>query len=238
MTISIRRLEEADIPYAARAIQRTFFPSAVFNDPKAPESKGDPYANWLYDFQPGLLVRNLESLSIRLRWLIDYGCPLVAEEDGKVVGVALWMAPVPKNQSYSDRFWAYTSLWKVWFQQVWMNMRFGYAGLNVHRYNIWKKVQQETHDEVLANDDKGVWFLNIVVVDPAEQGKGIGKKLVTYVLDIADKSGIRCYLESSKWDPNVTIYRKMGFEVAKEMVCDDNGEICKLYSMVREVHKA
>lgn len=57
---------------------------------------------------------------------------------------------------------------------------------------------------------------------------GVGKKLMEQVMDMADQLGMPCYLESSKGYPNVAIYEKMGFKVAKEIECVDGGDICKV----------
>ena len=46
--------------------------------------------------------------------------------------------------------------------------------------------------------------------------------------DLADEEGRRCYLESSRDEPNVKIYERMGFQMVKEMECDDDGEVCKV----------
>lgn len=70
-----------------------------------------------------------------------------------------------------------------------------------------------------------------MVVLPGQQGKGIGKALAQEVTRMADKEGRRCYLESSRDVPNIKIYESMGFRFVKQMDCDDNGEIIKLYCM-------
>lgn len=76
-----------------------------------------------------------------------------------------------------------------------------------------------------------------MVVLPGEQGKGIGKALCREVTKKADEEGKRCYLESSRDEPNIKIYEAMGFHFVKQMDCDDGGDICKLYCMVREPQK-
>ena len=63
---------------------------------------------------------------------------------------------------------------------------------------------------------------------PSAQGKGIGKLLFNVVTERADKEGRRCYLESSKDEPNIRIYERIGFCLVKEMNCDDDGEVCKV----------
>lgn len=57
------------------------------------------------------------------------------------------------------------------------------------------------------------------------------------VLERADKEGVWCYLESSRREPNVPIYERFGFKLAKEMECGDGGEEegrITLYCMLRE----
>lgn len=76
-----------------------------------------------------------------------------------------------------------------------------------------------------------------MVVLPGQQGKGVGKALAREVTKQADKEGTRCYLESSRDVPNMKIYEAMGFHFVRQMDCDDNGDICKLYCMVRDPQK-
>lgn len=111
----------------------------------------------------------------------------------------------------------------------------GFPGLltRIQRYYIWKKKQAEAQAEIWT-DPKGYYFLNIMVVLPAQQGKGIGKALAREVTKLADEEGKRCYLESSRDVPNMKIYEAMGFHFVKQMDCEDDGDICKLYCMVRE----
>ena len=57
----------------------------------------------------------------------------------------------------------------------------------------------------------------------------------------ADEEGVGCYLESSRKVPNVPIYEKFGFELAREMECKDgDGEkdAIKLYCMLRNPRDA
>jgi hypothetical protein len=104
------------------------------------------------------------------------------------------------------------------------------------RYYIWKQRQAEAQADIWT-DPQGYYFLNIMVVSPTQQGKGIGKKLARAVTKMADAEGRRCYLESSRSEPNIKIYEAMGFHFVKQMDCDDGGDICKLYCMVREARE-
>lgn len=53
-------------------------------------------------------------------------------------------------------------------------------------------------------------FVQIVAVDPEEQGKGVGKKLMQAVNKIADEMKLPLYLECDA-DKNEAIYAKFGF---------------------------
>ncbi|TVY78213.1 hypothetical protein LSUE1_G004673 [Lachnellula suecica] len=223
MPISITRLAEAHIPSAVTAIQEAF--------------KDDPYNLWVYNDRAKLdLNRNRVSLGIRCKWGIRNALFYVAKDtssDAKdeVLGIAMWMPPRPTElkESWAERFEG----WRMWAQQVRMNLWYGRGGLNVKRYWIWKAKQSEAQNEIWT-DPRGYYFLNIMVVLPGQQGKGIGKALAGEVTKLADQEGKRCYLESSRDVPNMKIYEAMGFHFVEQMDCDDDGEVCKLFCMVRE----
>jgi GNAT superfamily N-acetyltransferase len=107
------------------------------------------------------------------------------------------------------------------------------ADPTMQRYYIWKAKQAEAQSKIWT-DPRGYFFLNIMVVLPEAQGKGIGKALAQEVTKMADQEGMRCYLESSRDVPNMKIYETMGFHFVKQMDCEDDGDTCKLYCMVRE----
>jgi GNAT superfamily N-acetyltransferase len=56
------------------------------------------------------------------------------------------------------------------------------------------------------------WYLENVGVEPAMQGRGIGRRLLRPVLALADAAGQPCYLETQT-ERNVAWYRTLGFEV-------------------------
>jgi len=56
------------------------------------------------------------------------------------------------------------------------------------------------------------WYLPLIGVDPAHQGKGYGSALMTYALQQCDRDHSTVYLEASS-PRNVPLYRRHGFEV-------------------------
>jgi GNAT superfamily N-acetyltransferase len=176
------------------------------------------------------------SLGIRCRWGMRNALFYVAkntdsDKKDEVVGIAMWMPPRLVGEKTTWTEWL--EGWRVWAEQVMMNSLYGRGGLNVQRYWIWKAKQAEAQSAIWI-DPLGYYFLNIMVVKPGHQGKGIGKVLAREVTRRADEEGRRCYLESSRDVPNVKIYETMGFHFVKEMDCEQGGDTCKLYCMVRE----
>lgn len=108
------------------------------------------------------------------------------------------------------------------------NIRFfGRGGLNVHRYRIWKHVQENAHNATWE-DPRGYYFCNVVGVSSQVRGMGVGKRLMAEVMDRADRENMPCYLESSKGYPNIQIYERMGFNLVKEIECVDGKDVCKV----------
>jgi len=70
------------------------------------------------------------------------------------------------------------------------------------------------------------WYLEVVGVEPAAQGMGIGTRLLEPVLTVADEAGQLCYLETIT-ERNVAWYRRLGFEVRSAGVSFTPGT-CKL----------
>jgi GNAT superfamily N-acetyltransferase len=150
----------------------------------------------------------------------------------EVLGVSMWLSPRPAAEAES---WSsFLSSYLLWFKQGLLNMQhLGRGGLIHRRYQIWKRSQAEAQKEIWT-DTNGYYFCNIVVVDPQTQGRGVGRKLMAVVMEKADREGRKCYLESSREEPNVKIYETMGFRVVRSMTCEDEGEKCDLYCMVRD----
>lgn len=86
-------------------------------------------------------------------------------------------------------------------------------------------LQRTTHDKVWR-DPRGYYFCNVIAVRAEMRGKGVGRSLVEVVTERADEEGMPCYLESSKGMPNLRIYEKLGFEMAREIECVDGKDVC------------
>ncbi len=66
------------------------------------------------------------------------------------------------------------------------------------------------------------WFLDMVAVDPARQGEGIGSALVGHGVNRARADGVPAFLETGK-SGNVPFYERLGFHLAHEEDAPDGG---------------
>ncbi|KAI9713104.1 MAG: hypothetical protein M1820_001089 [Bogoriella megaspora] len=224
MLLQIRDMTECDIPGAVVVIQDAF--------------ADDPYSKWVFN-EGFSKERNRVSLTLRCRWgirhaLFQVACDQESSPPGRVIGVAMWLPPKLSTPSPSYYSWLAGNLasWDLWVRQGITNIIHGRSSLNLKRYYLWKEGQAKAQGE-LWSDPKGYYFCNIITVAPDAQGKGIGKALAAEVLAKADAEGRWAYLESSRDEPNVKIYEKMGFKLKREMSLTDEGDDITLYCMLR-----
>jgi ribosomal protein S18 acetylase RimI-like enzyme len=74
------------------------------------------------------------------------------------------------------------------------------------------------------------WYLPLIGVDPAQQGKGFGDVLMAHALARIDREGVAAYLESTN-PRNISLYRRHGFEPLGEIRA---GESPPLVPMLRK----
>jgi GNAT superfamily N-acetyltransferase len=75
----------------------------------------------------------------------------------------------------------------------------------------------EAIDVALARaSPEPVWYLGVLGVDPAWQGRGLGSRLMQPILDRADAEGLAVTLETGQ-PRNLPLYARHGFEVTAEL---------------------
>lgn len=123
----------------------------------------------------------------------------VLSSAGELQGVAIWLAP--------GRF-----PWSALRQlrgAGWM--------LSVLRADpsSFRAFMQTGTNGARAHPSDRHWYLEAMGVDPAVQRQGLGGRLLEPVLEIADREGVDCYLETA--DPrNAEYYARHGFVVENE----------------------
>jgi ribosomal protein S18 acetylase RimI-like enzyme len=124
------------------------------------------------------------------------GSAYAAVDDDAVLGVAIWLAP--------GRF-----PWSAWRQlrgATWM--------LAVWRAapSSFRAFMKTGGNSARIHPTYPHWYLETMGVDPAAQRKGLGRRLLEPVLEIADRDQLDCYLETADHE-NVEYYARHGFVV-------------------------
>ncbi len=112
------------------------------------------------------------------------------------VGAALWLPP------------------GGWRLSVGLQLRLTPGMLRLAGLETWKVVAMNARAEQ-RHPDTPHWYLALLGVDPAAQGRGYGPHLCRPVLERCDAEGTGAYLETGT-ERNVALYRGMGFEVTDE----------------------
>ena len=76
------------------------------------------------------------------------------------------------------------------------------------------------------------WHLAFIGVDPAHQGRGLGAALLRHTLAQVDEQHLHAYLESSN-PANVSLYRRHGFEVIREIVVGGSPTVIPMVRLPR-----
>lgn len=125
---------------------------------------------------------------------LRHGRSWVADVNGRVGGFAGWLPPSAQPRGAG---------------------REALVALGVARSLPLVRHRAEAGRLLVAMEDhhprEELWYLAILGVDPAHQGRGIGGRLVQPGLDAADADGLPCYLETQKVE-NLAFYGRFGFE--------------------------
>ena len=131
----------------------------------------------------------------------------VVETTAGFEGAALWMPPGRKiGIGAAARSGLAPARWML--RPPWRNLR---RMMALHR-----QVEAQRRQLMLEPH----WRLEILGVDPAHQGRGLGSSLVRRGIERADGDRTPVYVDTSA-EPNVDFYRRFGFEVIAAMTVTD-----------------
>jgi ribosomal protein S18 acetylase RimI-like enzyme len=117
-----------------------------------------------------------------------------------VSGAAIWLGPESPVMDLPGM--ARVGLWRA-------PLAFGLraTGRMLGVSGEWERLQKR--------EPERHWYLMVIGVRPAQQGRGLGGGLLAPVLREADADGRSCFLETMT-ERNLSFYRKHGFETVTE----------------------
>ena len=131
-----------------------------------------------------------------VRDAVPFGAVYAALERSKVLAVAVWLPPGAFPWSIGRKLRATPAFARVFAADPGAFRAFTRYGSNAEKHH-----PTERH-----------WYLEVLGVRPEAQRRGLGRRLITPVLERADRAGIACYLETSD-RANVAYYERFGFSV-------------------------
>ena len=132
-------------------------------------------------------------------------------------GIAVWFPPDYQPKPPRPR---------PFFARLWASL-FADKEL-INRPIVFGEYATEVRKRVLPTRH---WYLQLLGVEPAFQGKGFSSALVKPILERADREGLPCYLETHA-EKNVALYEHFGFRVVEEGIIP--GSDVKSWAMMRE----
>jgi GNAT superfamily N-acetyltransferase len=149
-----------------------------------------------------------------------HGRSLVAQDDAGMLGVALWMPPGT---------FPLTAGRKARMVPALLSTARAAPGSFAAFARLGTQLEQ-------AHPRRACWYLLALGVHPRAQRRGVGRRLMTPVLALADGAGLPVYLQTS--DPaNVDYYERFGFELTQPAIPVLGGELVYL-GMTRQPGRA
>lgn len=218
MSIAIEKLKTEDSEEAHYVIVKAFH--------------DDPFSEWIFadvDMTDQEQVEKLKSWSVSHYIKFRDSIWVARDTDtNKLVGFAFWHEPDSRKSLLTRLYNKAAELYNAWISPK-------STESIAEQFSILDKYKTELHKKYFTNP-KGTWYLDLLGVDPAYHGKGISRKLLSPVLELADKEGLDAFVESGKEVPNVAIYRKFGFELVSDedfILVDSQGRKGQIWPMMR-----
>lgn len=118
-------------------------------------------------------------------------------EVGGGQAVACWLPPGTAHMSFFEQLRLFPGLART-------------AGRDLPRLLSATTLMERNHPH------EPHWFLNMMGVDPAVQGRGLGSALLAHTLARCDEEGSPAYLEATT-ERSRALYERHGFEVTEEV---------------------
>lgn len=174
----------------------------------------DPMMKYLVANDARLLDKPLRFYQSNLRMGLLYG---EVYTTANMDGLAVWLSP--GNTDFTFR------------QLLQSGMMLGILSMGLTSMSRFMKSFDIVDKLTKESISRPQWLLQLLGIEPSQQGKGIGASLIQPVLSRADIENVPCYLESTN-ERNLTFYKRHGFNIAGQVEIPDGGP--QIWSMIRE----
>jgi GNAT superfamily N-acetyltransferase len=170
----------------------------------------EPLTIWLLGDGPAGLRRGERSAAVEFEMASHYD--LMFTTTG-LQGAALWYPPGVRRAFWQEL----TFIWR-------------FIGIVPLTRNVGAQIKLLSQIE-RARPKTPYYYLRLLAVAPAWQGRGIGTALLRPILDICDAQGVPAYLETD-FEPNLRFYERHGFSVKETIPIPPAG--LRMWTMWRE----
>ena len=186
MDVVVRQLKSGEVRAASLLLARAF--------------ADDPFIGYFFADQGRRRLALPPFFRAVLHELAGSEALFACEDDGRLVGVAAWSPLDPKEATKRSRLLARVASAEVRiaFPSAAPKVLTGFSALGAY------------HPPVPH------WYLAFVGIEPGQQRRGLGRRLLAPVLERADTAAAICYLETPFPDTRA-FYRRLGFEDTSEL---------------------
>ena len=136
----------------------------------------------------------------QIKYCLKHGVVL---STSNLKGISLWFPP--KN--------AFVSIWKS-IKSGSLSLIFTIKWKNLHRLRKNDDFCEDLHKKLGSTPH---WYLSTIGIDPKHQSKGIGSKMLSFMIKYIAKDHKTIFLETNS-EKNVSLYKRFGFRILHKVL--------------------
>jgi len=136
----------------------------------------------------------------QIKYCLKHGVVLATSN---LKGISLWFPP--KN--------VFISIWKS-IKSSSLSLIFKIKWKNLHFLRKNDDFIEDLHRKLVPDTH---WYLSTIGIDPKHQGKGIGSRMLSYMINRIAKENKTIFLETNS-ERNVKLYKRFGFRILNKVL--------------------
>ena len=136
----------------------------------------------------------------QIKYCLKHGVVL---STSNMKGISLWYPP--KN--------VFISIWKS-IKNSSLSLIFKIKWKNLHILRKNDDFSEDLHKKLIPYPH---WYLSTIGIDPKHQGKGIGRRMLSFMINQVAKDHKTIFLETNS-EKNVKLYKRFGFQILHKVL--------------------